>query len=86
MVHLHTVDEAGGMSKMRPVDGVSIPAGGTVQLAPKGLHLMLMGLDKPLVAGERFPLKLHFEKSGDLSVDVQVRPATAPDPAPAEHH
>jgi copper(I)-binding protein len=83
MTHLHTVEESGGVAKMRPVDGIEIPAGKTVVLAPKGHHLMLMGIGKPLVAGEHFPLTLHFERGGDRIVDVEVRSATAAaDPAP----
>jgi hypothetical protein len=77
MTHLHAVDESGGVAKMRPVDGIEIPAGKTVTLAPKGHHLMLMGIDKPFVSGEHFPLTLHFDRGGDRVIDVEVRPATA---------
>jgi copper(I)-binding protein len=41
---------------------------------------MLMGIDRPLVAGEHFPVTLHFARGGDLVVDVQVVPATAAGP------
>jgi copper(I)-binding protein len=67
----------GGVAKMRPVDGIEIPAGKTVTLAPQGHHLMLMGIDKPFVSGEHFPLTLHFDRGGDRVIDVEVRPATA---------
>jgi len=80
MTHLHAVDDAGGMMRMRAVDGLDIPAGHDVALAPQGLHLMLMGVDRPLVAGERFPVTLHFTHGGDRVVDVQVVPATASGP------
>lgn len=75
MVHLHTVEASGGVAKMRPIDGIDVPAGKRVVLAPSGTHVMLMGLAKPLVAGEKFPLTLHFAKSGDRAVDVTVRAA-----------
>lgn len=80
MTHLHSVDDSGGMTRMRAVDGLDIPAGHDVTLAPQGLHLMLMGIDRPLVAGERFPVTLHFMHGGDRIVDVQVVPATASGP------
>jgi copper(I)-binding protein len=80
MTHLHSVDDAGGMARMRSVEGVDVPAGKTVALAPQGLHIMLMGLDKPLVAGERFPLTLHFAHGGDREVEVRVQSPTAPPP------
>jgi hypothetical protein len=81
MVHLHTVEESGGVARMRPVDGVAVPAGKRVLLAPKGTHVMLMGLAQPLVAGETFPLHLRFANAGERTVDVVVR--AAGDDAPA---
>ena len=82
MTHLHSMDDTGGMARMRAVDSLAVPAGMTVTLAPQGLHLMLMGLAAPLVAGERFPLTLHFAKGGDRTLDVHVQSPTAPPPAP----
>jgi hypothetical protein len=64
---------------MRTVDAVAIPAGQRVTLAPKSTHVMLMGLDGPLVAGQAFVVKLRFAESGEQSVTVAVRPATATD-------
>lgn len=75
MVHLHSVEEKDGVAKMRAIEGVAVPAGQRVELAPKGTHVMLMGLGKPLTAGESFPLVLTFEKAGELTVDVAVRAA-----------
>lgn len=79
MAHLHVVDEKGGVSKMRAVDAVAIPAGQRVTLVPKSTHVMLMGLDGPLVAGQAFVVMLRFAESGEQSVTVTVRPATATD-------
>jgi copper(I)-binding protein len=79
MAHLHVVDEKDGVSKMRAIDAVAIPAGQRVTLAPKSTHVMLMGLDGPLVAGQAFVIKLRFAESGEQSVTVTVRPATATD-------
>jgi copper(I)-binding protein len=44
---------------------------------------MLMGLNKPLRAGETFPLTLDFEKAGPRTVNVTVEKAGATGPAPA---
>jgi copper(I)-binding protein len=62
---------------------VEIPAGKRVELAPKGKHLMLMGLDAPLVAGQTYTLVLRFAESGEQKVTVTVREATA---EPAHQH
>jgi copper(I)-binding protein len=76
-VELHTSVASGGMTGMRAVSVLGIPAGGHVQLVPQGLHLMLIGLTGPLRAGETLPLALRFEHGGDVSVEVHVRAPTA---------
>jgi copper(I)-binding protein len=73
MAELHVVTESGGMSRMRQTDGVEVPAGATVTLAPQGTHVMLMGVNEPLVPGQRFPLALRFAASGTVTVTVVVR-------------
>ena len=80
MVHLHTVEESGGVAKMRAIEGIEVPAGKRVVLAPKGTHIMLMGLGRPLAAGEKFPLTIRFEKAGERTVEVVVQPAGADGP------
>jgi copper(I)-binding protein len=83
MVELHDVVEEDGVAKMRSMEVVEIPAGKRVELAPKGTHLMLMGLDAPLVAGQTYALVLQFAASGEQKVTVTVREATA---EPAHRH
>jgi periplasmic copper chaperone A len=80
---IHTMLQLGEVMKMQKLDSVGIPAGGETKLAPGGTHLMLLGLQKPLVAGERFPLTLLFEKAGKVEVEIMIE-ATAPDQH-AEH-
>jgi len=86
MVHLHTVEEQGGVSKMRAIDAVEIPAGQRVSLAPKSTHVMLMGLEGPLVAGQTFVVTLRFAKAGEQPVTVTVKPATATDDHAQHQH
>jgi copper(I)-binding protein len=83
MVHLHDVVEEDGVAKMRSTEVVEVPAGQRVELAPKGRHLMLMGLDAPLVAGQSYALVLKFAESGEQKVTITVREATA---EPAHRH
>jgi copper(I)-binding protein len=80
---LHTMSMQGMVMKMRPIAGLDIPAGQPVALKPGGEHIMLMGLNKPLRAGETFPLTLDFEKAGPRTVNVTVEKAGATGPAPA---
>ena len=79
---LHLSETSGGTMTMRMVDGVDVPAGGTAAFAPQGAHIMLMGLKAPLKKGTHFPATLHFEKAGDVAVDVLVQGIA--DLAPAE--
>jgi copper(I)-binding protein len=83
MVELHEVVEEDGIARMRSTEAVEVPAGRRVELAPKGKHLMLMGLDAPLVAGQTYVLVLQFAESGEQKVTVTVRAATA---EPAHPH
>ena len=69
---LHTMTTEGGVMKMRPLDGLDVPAGQPVMLKPGGAHIMLMGLNQPLQAGQSFPLTLSFEKAGQREVTVAV--------------
>lgn len=82
MTQIHVVTAAEGMARMRPVEGVEIPARQTVMLAPQGLHIMLMDLVQPLVAGERFKLTLVFAQAGKVEVEVEVR---SPESGPPAH-
>ena len=81
MTMLHIVTESDGMARMRETDGVPVPAGATVRLAPRGTHVMLMNLARPLVAGDRFVLELVFERAGRRSIDVSVIAADQAPPA-----
>jgi copper(I)-binding protein len=79
--HIHIKD--GDVVRMREVKGYDIPANGVFELKPSGAHLMLVDVRRPLKEGEKVPLVLKFEKSGEVKVDFQVRPLAAP--ASSEH-
>jgi copper(I)-binding protein len=71
---VHQTLTENAVMKMRPMPDLPIPAGQGVTLAPGGTHIMLMGLNQPLVAGESFPLTLTFAHAGQVIVDVKVQP------------
>jgi len=72
---LHEHIKQNDLMKMQQVPSVEIPAGGEVRFAPMAYHVMLLDLkDRSLLTdGKRFPLTLHFEQSGDVTVDVTVQ-------------
>jgi len=80
---LHTMTMEGGVMKMRPLDGVDLPAGQKVTLQPGAMHIMLLGLTHPLLPGQSFPLTLHFEKAGTREVNVAVAKVGAMGPEKA---
>ncbi|MFZ4408175.1 MAG: copper chaperone PCu(A)C [Paracraurococcus sp.] len=76
-VELHTTIRDGDVMRMRPVTAIEVPAHGTVQLQPGGLHVMLIGLNKALTQGEQVPLTLTFERAGQVAVSLPIQGAGA---------
>ncbi len=68
-----TVEKENGVMGMEPVESVEIPAGGDLVLEPGGMHVMLIGLEQSLAAGDSVPLTLQFELAGALRLEVPVR-------------
>jgi copper(I)-binding protein len=81
-VELHQSVMDGGVMRMKALpEGVEIPPGGTVRLAPGGLHLMLMGPNKAFLEGDRIPLTLTFARAGKVAVQLAAESHPAPAPA-----
>jgi len=87
-VELHRSLIEGGVVKMRPVKEIVVPSGGQVALKRGGYHLMLMGLKRPLKAGETYSLILRFRHAGTVTARVRVDPLRGKAPAMKgmEHH
>lgn len=78
-VELHETvsDSASGGTTMREVrGGLVIPAGGTLELAPGGEHLMLMGLTAPVEAGQEVQFTLTFSDESTMSFTAAVKDFT----------
>jgi len=71
-VELHTMVMEGNVMRMREIGAIDVPAGKTVELKPGGLHVMFIGIHKPLKNGDSFPLTLRFEKAGEVKVEMKV--------------
>ena len=81
---LHESVEKNGVATMKPVAALEIPAGGTVELKPGGIHVMLTGLRAPLKKGDMIMLELKFEQAGTVEVMAHVGDVAAGDHAHAE--
>ena len=84
MAHLHQSVRKDGMASMKATPVLDLPAGRPTALAPGDYHIMLMGLTRPLAAGDRVPMTLTFETAGKKTVTFAVR-NDAPS-APEHHH
>lgn len=85
-VQIHQMQMDGDVMRMRALpDGLDLPAGETVRLAPGGYHLMFMAIQQPLVEGETVPVTLTFEKAGPVEIELSVLAPAADAPAHTEH-
>ena len=73
---MHTQDLSGGMAAMRPLQSALVKAHGSLEFKPGGHHFMLMGIEKPLVVGEIFPVTLKFENGQTQMLTMVVKPVT----------
>jgi copper(I)-binding protein len=74
-MHQATV-AADGVVQMRKVEGgLPIDAGASLVFEPGGTHLMLVGLEDALNAGEQLLLTLEFDRAGPVDVLVPVSAA-----------
>lgn len=80
LVELYTHRDEGGVMRMRRVDRLPVPAGGTVALAPGGYHLTLIDLVRPLTAGEVVPIEVVVDDGVHLTFEAPVRAAALGSP------
>ncbi len=73
-IELHHVVRDGDKVSMTNTFPLTLPANGRVEVKPPGtpLHFMLIGTTRPFVVGERVPMRLRFERAGDVDVDFLV--------------
>lgn len=86
-VEIHFMEMEEGVMKMRKIDdGVEIAPGETVEFAPGGYHLMLIGLKEPIAEGDRVPVTLEFENGGTVDVELAAEAMGAPAMESHENH
>jgi copper(I)-binding protein len=73
VMEIHDMDvEDEVMSMIHLEDGLDIPAGESVSLAPMGRHVMMIGLNYSLMPGETVEITLTFEHAGDVTVTAEI--------------
>ena len=73
VAEIHEMKMDGAVMTMRPAGAIELPAGKTVELKPGGLHLMLMDLKQPLVAGTSVPVTLVLKDARGVESRVETR-------------
>src|SRR3989304_2212313 len=71
-VDIHAMSMDGGVMRMRQLEALRLPAGTAVKLAPGGVHLMLVGVNRVLRPGERVRLTLKAVTSSGKTLSVTV--------------
>lgn len=83
-LHTHIKTDE-GLMRMQAVEAVTVPANGHLAFKPGSYHVMLLGLTKPLVAGEHLSLSLTFEKQGELKLEVPILEQAPPTASHQSH-
>lgn len=68
-----TVPGGGGMMMQEKEGGFVIPAGGEVEFAPGGNHIMLMELERPITTGQQITLTLELDGGTEQVITVSAR-------------
>ena len=78
VVEIHEMAMNGNVMQMRPLKGLDLAPGSTVELKPGGQHMMLMDLKRPLAVGEKIKVELRLEtrdkKLVTQPVEIEIRP------------
>ena len=72
-VEVHRTLMQDGMMRMEAVPNLTVNPGETVQLAPGGLHLMLMQPVEPTRPGEVHRIFIEFDDGSQQSLEMTVR-------------
>lgn len=83
---LHRTEvSADGIARMLPIKAVAIPANDTVLFEQGAMHVMVMGLSRPLNQGDMVPATLIFEHAGRVEIAFMVDPADGMDHGAMDH-
>ncbi len=71
-VEIHQTIEQDGMMRMEQVPSLKIEANSSVQLAPGGLHLMMMNPSEPTQPGDLLEIVIVLDDGSEQRVEMQV--------------
>lgn len=72
-MELHNMSMQDNVMVMREItEGLVVPAGESVHLAPGGMHMMFLQVETPFIEGTKVDVTLTFEKAGDVTMALSV--------------
>lgn len=86
VIELHEMTMKDDVMRMRRVDSIPLPDHKSVKLKSGGYHLMLIGLKKPLEAGDSVPITLNFEHAKPVDTTLEVKRRDTKPAAVHEQH
>lgn len=69
----NTIIDSRGIAKMVRLEEVKIASNNSLKFAPGGMHVMLIGLNKEIRAGEEYQININFKNSGTKTVTAKVK-------------
>ena len=73
VVEIHESKMEGDVMQMRQVPSIPIGGKASIEFEPGGYHVMLIGLNRELQAGDEIRITLHFKNHEDIPVTVPVQ-------------
>ena len=84
-LHQSSID-AQGVAHMWPLAALALSPGEVLRFTPGGKHLILVGLTRPLRAGETIPVTMQFDRAAPpVTVLLTVRPLVPSAATPGAH-
>ena len=72
-IEIHQTIAQDGMMRMEQVTALKIEPDSTVQLAPGGLHLMMMNPGEPTRIGDAIEIRILFEDGSEQRLEMLVK-------------
>ena len=72
-VELHNHVHEDSVMQMRQVEGINLPASGSVSLQPGGYHIMLIGLKHNLATEQSVAMSLKFSDGSEQTLNLPVK-------------
>lgn len=67
-----TMRGANDVVEMRHLDKIVLVANRPIAMRPNGVHLMLIGMKKPVAEGDKIPLTLEFKNAGKIEIELHT--------------